>query len=259
MDELNLCLIQTRLQWQDKTANLHHFESIIKHVHTADLIILPEMFSTGFSMEVEGLWDEPEGDTLTWMRNMADQSGAAVTGSIIVREDEKFYNRLYFVQPGGDYHTYDKRHLFTLAGEEKVFSAGHQRLILNYKGWRIMPLICYDLRFPVWCRNSEEVDLMIFVANWPERRAMPWSSLLKARAIENMCYVAGLNRVGDDGNGVAHSGNSTVYDELGNQILQLTPSLHDVQSVSVEKDKMYKSREKFGFLNDRDRFEIKID
>lgn len=259
MDELNLCLIQTRLHWQDKNANFHHFESIIKHIHTADIILLPEMFTTGFSMEVDRLWDEPEGHTLNWMRNMADQSGAAVTGSIIVREEDKFYNRLYFVQPGGEYHTYDKRHLFTLAGEEKVFSPGHERLILEYKGWRIMPLICYDLRFPVWCRNTEDADLLIFVANWPERRAMPWSSLLKARAIENMCYVAGLNRVGADGDGVTHSGNSAVYDELGNEILQLTPSVHDVRSVSLQKEKMYASRKKFGFLNDRDRFEIEID
>ena len=257
MNDLNLCLVQTTLHWQDKNANLHHFESIIKHIHAADLIVLPEMFTTGFSMEVDRLWDEPEGHTLDWMRSMADQSGAAITGSFIVREGQKYFNRLYFVLPGGQFYTYDKRHLFTLAGEEKVFSPGNERLVLDFKGWRIMPLICYDLRFPVWCRNTDNADLTIFVANWPQRRAMPWSSLLKARAIENMCYVAGLNRVGDDGDGVTHSGNSAVYDELGNELLLLTPSEHDVRSITLNKEKMYHSREKFGFLQDRDDFEVK--
>ena len=256
MNELNLCLIQTQLHWQDKNANFHHFESIIRHIHNADLILLPEMFTTGFSMEVDRLWDEPEGHTLQWMRNMASQADAAVCGSVIVKENDAFFNRLYFVRPDGLYHTYDKRHLFTLAGEEKVFSAGTERLVLEYRGWKIMPLICYDLRFPVWCRNTEEVDLQLFVANWPERRAMPWSSLLKARAIENMCYVAGLNRVGPDGNEVAHSGNSAVYDELGHEILTLTPSQQDVESISLDRDKMLKSRQRFQFLNDRDSFEL---
>ncbi len=257
MNELNLCLIQTHLHWQDKNANLHHFESIIKHIHQSDLIVLPEMFSTGFSMDAERLWDEPKGQTLEWMCTMAEQAGAAITGSFIVRENNQYFNRLFFVFPNGQFKTYDKRHLFTLAGEEKVFSAGSERLIVEFRGWKIMPLICYDLRFPVWCRNNEDVDLQIFVANWPERRAMPWSALLKARAIENMCYVAGLNRVGEDGNGVAHSGHSAVYDELGNELLQLELSVQDVQSITLNRDQMLQSRKKFSFLNDRDQFEIK--
>ena len=259
MNELNLCLIQTYLHWQDRSANLHHFESVIRHVHHADVIVLPEMFSTGFSMEVERLWDEPEGETLKWMRAMAVQSGAAITGSFIVKHDEAYFNRLYFVMPDGNYHTYNKRHLFTLAGEEKVFTAGTDRLIIDYKGWRIMPLICYDLRFPVWSRNTNEADLQLFVANWPERRAMPWSSLLKARAIENMCFVAGLNRIGEDGNGVTHSGDSAVFDELGNEILKLTPNEQDVQSITLDRAKMLASREKFSFLKDRDTFRINLD
>lgn len=217
------------------------------------------MFTTGFSMKVEGLWDEPEGDTLQWMRRMADRAKAAVTGSVIIKEGGAYYNRLYFVIPGGEYYTYNKRHLFTLAGEEKVFTRGTEKLLVNYKGWRIMPLICYDLRFPVWCRNTEEVDLQIYVANWPERRAMAWKCLLRARSIENMGYVAGLNRVGADGNDVSHSGDSAVYDELGNEILGLTPSKQDIQSVTLNKEKMLHSREKFSFLRDRDKFDIRLD
>lgn len=259
MNDLNLCLIQTQLHWQDRTANLHHFESLIRHVHSADLIILPEMFTTGFSMEPEQLWDDPEGSTLEWMREMAGVSGAAITGSCIIKDQGHYYNRLYFVKPDGSFQTYDKRHLFTLAGEEKVYSPGRVRLVVEYKGWRILPLICYDLRFPVWCRNTVDADLMIFVANWPERRSMPWRSLLQARAIENMCYVAGLNRVGDDGNGVFHSGDSMVLDELGQHKLMLTPGEHDVQSVSINREKMLESRDRFSFLRDRDSFQMSID
>ena len=267
MNDLNLCLVQTHLHWQDRNANFHHFESLIRHVHSADIIILPEMFTTGFSMEPEGLWDEAEGSTLKWMQEMAEVSGAAITGSCIIKEDSHFYNRLYFVKPDGSYQTYKQQHQFNLAGEkknlnppeEKVYSPGRERLVVEYKGWRILPLICYDLRFPVWCRNTVEADLMIFVANWPERRSMPWRSLLQARAIENMCYVAGLNRVGDDGNGVFHSGDSMVLDELGQHKLLLTPGEHDLQSVTIRRDSMLESREKFNFLNDRDKFEIYLD
>ena len=259
MNELNICLIQSDIHWEDKTANLHHFESIIRHIHNADLIILPEMFTTGFSMNAEALWEDPEAETLQWMRQMSQISGAAITGSWIVKDMGKFFNRLYFVKPDGDYQCYDKRHLFTLAGEEKVYTAGTEKLVLEYKGWRIVPFICYDLRFPVWIRNVEEADLIIFVASWPERRAKAWSSLLKARAIENMCYVAGLSRIGVDDDGINHIGASVVLNEFGDEVLELTNAVQDVQSITLQKDRMLRSREKFSFLSDRDRFQIQPD
>ena len=180
----------------------------------------------------------------------------AISGSVIVKDEAQYFNRLYFVLPSGEYEVYDKKHLFTLAGEEKVYSAGKSRLVIQYKGWRIMPLVCYDLRFPVWCRNTEEVDLQFFVANWPNRRAEAWKALLKARAIENMCFVAGLNRVGNDGNEVYHSGDSALYDELGNIKLQLSAGKEEVKSIELNKKRMHESRQHFQFLSDRDSFEI---
>jgi len=203
MNTLKLTLLQADLIWESRKANLLLFDKLLADITETDLILLPEMFSTGFSMKPKSLWDSPEGETFDWLKKKAEEKQAAISGSVIIKDEGHYYNRLYFVTPEGEYYTYDKKHLFTLAGEEKVYSSGKEKLTLEYKGWKITPLICYDLRFPVWCRNAEHSDLMYFVANWPERRAMPWSSLLKARAIENMCYVAGLNRVGDDGEGVS--------------------------------------------------------
>lgn len=256
MDKLSLTLVQTSLHWEDKAANFALFENLLSKCGPTDLILLPEMFSTGFSMRPAGLHDSPEGESLEWLRRLAAEKNAAVSGSAIIKEEGRFYNRLFFVKPDGNYHTYDKKHLFTLAGEEKVYSGGTRHLIVEYKGWKIMPLVCYDLRFPVWCRNTQEVDLQYFVANWPERRSFAWRSLLRARAIENMCFVAGLNRVGDDGNGVAHSGDSAVLDELGEAVLEIPASAEKVATVSLSKGRMLESRERFQFLADRDFFEI---
>ena len=256
MDELSLTLVQTPLHWQKKEDNFKLFENLLSEVEHTDLILLPEMFSTGFSMNPEDLWDEPKGKSLEWLRALAGRKSAAISGSVIVKDKGKYYNRLYFVEPNGDYRCYDKKHLFTLAGEEKVYSAGSEQLILEYQGWKLMPLICYDLRFPVWCRNTANVDLQYFVANWPERRSEAWKSLLKSRAIENMCFVAGVNRVGEDGNGVDHSGDSGVYDELGNLILELTPYRQRVESVTISRKRMLESRQRFRFLDDRDEFRL---
>ncbi len=257
METLKLTLVQADLSWENRQANLTHLDHLIDNTaRETDIILLPEMFSTGFSMDPGKLWDSPEGETLQWMLTRAEEKDSAICGSIIVKDKDKFYNRLYFVTPAGEYYTYNKRHLFTLAGEERVYSPGEKKLIVNYRGWQITPLICYDLRFPVWCRNAEHSDLMLFVANWPERRSEAWRSLLKARAIENMCFVAGLNRIGFDGNKVYHDGSSGVYDELGNLISNVEPGKEQVQTVVLDKEKMKKSRERFGFLNDADPFKV---
>lgn len=257
MNNLSLTLVQANLVWQDRIANFKKMESLLAATQkVGDIILLPEMFTTGFSMSPETLWDKPEGETLRWLQKMAETHNAAVCGSAIIKDDGNYYNRLYFVYPSGEFETYNKRHLFTLAGEEKIYTGGSKHLFIDYKGWRIMPLVCYDLRFPVWCRNTTDVDLQIFVANWPERRSMPWKALLKARAIENMCYVAGLNRVGDDGNGVSHSGDSAVYDELGNEVEMLTPFKEEVVTIEMDRQKMLDSRQRFQFLSDRDSFDL---
>jgi predicted amidohydrolase len=255
MENLSLTLVQPNLVWQNREANFNKLEMLIDGAKTiGDIIVLPEMFTTGFSMTPDALYDEPLGVSLKWMQKVAELHSAAICGSVIIKEGHNYFNRLYFVLPSGEYHIYDKRHLFTLAGEEKVYTAGERQLFIEYKGWRIMPLVCYDLRFPVWCRNTTDVDLQIFVANWPERRSMPWKALLKARAIENMCFVVGLNRVGDDGNQVAHSGDSMVLDELGNELLTLTPFEEEVATVKISRSSMLQSRKRFQFLSDRDSF-----
>lgn len=258
MNNLSVTIVQSNLVWEDAEANLSKFSSLLKDVRNTDLIILPEMFPTGFSMKPSELYEEEHGSTLQWMKLLSKEKDAAVCGSIIVKQGESYYNRLYFVQPEGRVHKYDKRHLFTLAGEEKVYSPGKERLVLEFRGWKIMPLICYDLRFPVWCRNDAEADLQIFVANWPERRSEAWKTLLKARAIENMCYLAGVNRVGADGNEVMHSGDSAIYDELGKIVAQASPLEEQVVTIELDRNQMLESRKRFNFLNDRDQFEVKI-
>jgi predicted amidohydrolase len=254
--KLNVALIQSSLHWQDKAANFKHFSQLLPQAKGADLILLPEMFSTGFSMEPQHLFDEPAGETLKWLQNEAQKLQAAICGSVIIKEQGQYFNRLYFVLPTGQFYTYNKRHLFTLAGEEKVYQPGKQKLVISYLGWRINPQICYDLRFPAWCRNQENFDLQLFVANWPQRRNNAWKSLLSARAIENQCYVAGLNRVGPDGNKVDHSGDSKIIDPLGETILACTPHQTEVKMIALEKSSLQKVRSKLAFLNDRDSFLI---
>jgi omega-amidase len=254
---LSLALVQSALHWENPQANRDQFAQLLANISPVDLIVLPEMFTTGFSMSPLNLAEEMEGPTLNWLRERAREHAAAITGSIICKEQDHFVNRLLFVYPNGEYKYYDKRHLFSLAGEDKHYQPGAEKLILEYKGWRINPQICYDLRFPVWCRNTEHFDLQIFVANWPKRRAVPWKTLLKARAIENMCFVAGVNRVGEDGNGVDHSGDSVVRDPLGTRISSLEPGTENVALVKLEYNLLSQARTKFGFLNDADDFILK--
>ena len=256
MEKLSVSLIQTALFWEDKEKNLEMLSQKIEACENTDIIILPEMFSTGFSMNPEMFAEDMSGNSVNWMRERAIDKGAVIVGSLIIEEEGKYYNRLIWMSPDGELKTYDKRHLFSLAGEEKHYAQGKERLIVEYKGWRICPLVCYDLRFPVWSRNDNAIDLYIYVANWPERRNFPWTQLLKARAIENLAYVIGVNRVGDDGNGVSHSGDSVVLNPLGEDVYRFEASKESVKTVDILQSEIKTTREKFSFLNDRDQFTI---
>ncbi len=258
MNELKITLTQPFLHWEQSQANRKHFDDLLRDIPATDLILLPEMFSTGFTMKPLAVSEEENGPSVKWMQELSKEKNAAVCGSLVIAEHGDFYNRLFFVLPDGTYRTYDKRHLFTLAGEQKVYKGGNERLLIEYRGWKILPFVCYDLRFPVWCRNTEEAELMLFVANWPDRRSEAWRTLLKARAIENMCYVAAVNRVGDDGNGVYHSGYSGLYDEVGNLLSDFEAGQEEVKTYSIKKDAVYESRERFSFLKDRDRFQLGV-
>lgn len=257
MNPLSITIIQSYLQWENPIVNRLNFSEKIDSIsENTDLVILPEMFTTGFSMQAINLAEEPQGETLNWMISEAKKHTIAITGSIIVRENKRFYNRLYFVFPNGDFRHYDKRHTFTLAGEHLTYTAGEEQLIIDYKGWKIFPLICYDLRFPVWARNFQEYDLLLYVANWPVKRITAWDTLLKARAIENMAYCAGVNRVGLDGKGHEYNGHSAVFDVLGKQISTKNFEKEFVETVSLSKEYLNDQRQKLQFLKDRDSYQI---
>ncbi|MBU2950730.1 amidohydrolase [Tamlana agarivorans] len=255
--ELKVTWIQTDLIWEDPKQNRANFTRHIESLSEAtDLIILPEMFSSGFTMNADRVAETMQGETVHWMKAMAAKFNAAIMGSLVIFDDGKFYNRLVFVEPTGKITYYNKRHAFTLVGEEKTYSAGSDKVIVNYKGWKICPLVCYDLRFPVWARNTEDYDVLIYVANWPKPRISAWDTLLKARAIENMSYCIGVNRVGIDGVNSAYSGHSAAYDVLGNLMSPITPNQEQVKTVTLEKRHIEAYRNKFKFLNDRDAFSI---
>jgi len=257
MKSLSITIIQADLHWENPIANRRNFSEIIQGItEKTDLVVLPEMFTTGFSMQATDLAEESNGETLNWMISEAKKHTVAITGSIIVKENERFYNRLYFVFPNGDFKYYNKRHTFTLAGEHLSYTAGKEQLIVNYKGWKIFPLICYDLRFPVWARNSHEYDLVLYVANWPVKRIVAWDTLLKARAIENMAYCVGVNRVGHDGNGYEYSGHSAVFDVLGKQISNRDFEKEFVETITLSKEYLTKQRKQLQFLRDRDLFTL---
>ena len=254
---MNIALIQSPLIWERPDQNLSYFQARIKALdQNIDLIVLPEMFTTGFTMQPALVAETMDGITVNWMIKMAKERNLAITGSIVIVENKHYYNRLLFVFPDGALQFYDKRHLFTLAGEDKAYTPGSQKLIVDYLGWRICPLICYDLRFPVFARNTETYDLLIFVANWPKSRINAWDILLQARAIENMSYVIGVNRTGEDANKNQYPGHSQVLDYLGNYLVEPQED-EGVSVVFLEKQKMLETRAKLGFLNDKDTFEIK--
>ncbi|AVO52044.1 amidohydrolase [Ectopseudomonas mendocina] len=218
--DLELALIQTTLVWHDPAANREHFQALLEQARGADLVILPEMFSTGFSMESAALAESEDGPTSSWLREQAQRIDAVVCGSLIIQAaDGSYRNRLLWARPDGTLAHYDKRHLFRMAGEHKHYSAGDVQVVLELKGWRVRPLICYDLRFPVWSRDAGGTDLLLYTANWPGARRLHWNRLLPARAIENLCYVAAVNRVGQDGKGHGYTGDSQVLDFQGEALL----------------------------------------
>ncbi|MEQ3498981.1 amidohydrolase [Tenacibaculum sp. SSH1-16] len=255
---LKVALIQSDLVWENPTENRKRFEKKINGLSDEiDLIVLPEMFTTGFTMNASAVAETMEGETVQWLQNLAQEKSIAITGSIIISENNNFYNRLLFVHPSGKIDSYNKKHTFTLAGEHEVFSAGTERIIVGYKGWKICPLICYDLRFPVWARNTENYDLLLYVASWPKPRIEAWDSLLKARAIENMSYTIGVNRVGVDVNGYEYIGNTVCYDTLGNCLAKNNQGTEEILIIELDKDKQIETRKRFCFLDDRDAFVIK--
>jgi len=255
MPDLTVTLIQTELDWEDVAANLHRFDHLIDSLQVAtDLIVLPEMFTTGFSMNAATLAEDMESRAVGWLRETARRTAAAVVGSIIVIDGGRFYNRLCWAGPNGDMATYDKKHLFRYAGEDKVYTAGSASLLVELNGWKIRPFVCYDLRFPAWTRNMNSTyDLALFVANWPQRRAEHWKLLLQARAIENQTYVIGVNRIGTDGNGLYHSGDSSVIDPVGN-ILFRSAHAPCVFTLSLERGRLDDYRQSFPAWKDADQF-----
>lgn len=256
-EKLKITIIQSELHWENAEANLNMFSKKIENIQgETDLIVLPEMFTTGFSMNAKNLAEKNDGETLNWMISEAKKSDCAITGSVIIAENNTFYNRLFFVFPDGNYEKYDKKHTFTLAKENETYSSGKERLIINYKDWKICPLICYDLRFPVWARNTEDYDVLIYVANWPKVRTLAWDTLLRARAIENMAYCVGVNRVGLDENNHEYIGHSAIYDSLGQQISTSNYEKEFSETIILKKDDIESNRKKFQFLNDRDQFTL---
>ena len=257
METLKVLLVQTDLIWEQPELNRQHITTLIaEKAAQADLVVLPEMFTSGFTMNPQLVAETMQGDTITWMQKLAAQYQTAITGSLVILENDVYYNRLIFVHPNGDIDQYDKRHTFTLAKEHLHYKAGKEKVIINFQGWKICPMICYDLRFPVWSRNTNNYDVLLYVANWPEPRVNAWDALLKARAIENMSYCIGVNRVGKDGNNHNYVGHSGVYDVLGHKIDTLKLESENVALVTLEKEHVQSTRDKLRFLDDRDAFEI---
>lgn len=257
LQDLNVTLVQTNLHWEDATANMAMLEEKILGISApTDLIILPEMFTTGFSMNPAKVAEPMNLYTTRWMKQIAAQTRAVITGSVVIKENNQYYNRLLWVSDNGDIDTYDKRHLFRMGKEHEVYAGGNQKLIKELKGWKICPLICYDLRFPVWSRNVNlEYDLLIYVANWPQVRMYPWDSLLVARAIENQSYVIGVNRTGLDGNNVVHAGHSALIDFTG-KVLFREINNEIVHQHTITKATLDEFRQKFPAYLDADTFEI---
>lgn len=256
-DKLKIALIQAHLVWENPEQNRINFTKKIESLsEEVDIVVLPEMFTTGFTMNAEGVAETMSGKTVSWMQDLASKKDTAIIGSIVISENNNFYNRLLFVTPNKTLQYYNKRHTFTLVGEDKIYTAGTKKNMMEYKGWKICPLICYDLRFPVWARNTQDYDVLIYVANWPKPRVSAWDTLLKARAIENMSYCVGVNRVGVDGVNSKYSGHSAVYDVLGNEITTFQPNKEEIQIVTLEKRHIEAYRNKLKFLNDRDTFTV---
>lgn len=254
---LKISLIQAEIIWENIEANLSHFSDLLARVeHETDIVILPEMFATGFTMNTTGLAEGFNDKVISWMRKSAALHNFTITGSMIFSEENGIFNRLIWMNPSGTFSFYDKRHLFRMGMENKHYSPGNSKLIIDFGGWKICPLICYDLRFPVWSRNAEGYDLLIYVANWPSVRSNVWNTLLRARAIENQCYLAAVNRVGNDGEEIEYSGESMILDPHGQLLTQASENKEMVISASIDLDKLNDLRKKFPVSKDSDRFNI---
>ena len=269
MSTLTVTIIQTNLHWEDKTANLQMLEEKISSIkEKTEIVVLPEMFTTGFSMKPGQLAETMEGETVQWMKRIAAAKKIILTGSVIIEEGGHYFNRMIWMLPNGQYGVYDKRHRFAYAGEDDHYTAGTKRLIASVKGWKINLMVCYDLRFPVWARqqpfdsaqgdNQPEYDVLIYSANWPERRIHAWKTLLQARAIENQCYVVGVNRTGKDANDIQYSGESMIIDPMG-EVLYTKKDEEDIFTITLDKTHLQNVREKLPFLKDADSFVIQAD
>jgi len=264
MKQLEILYIQSDLVWEDPAKNRENFEKkILAQSHHCDLIVLPETFTTGFPVDPAPFAETGKGETLAWMQRMATQTGAVITGSLLLKDKNSFTNTLIWMRPDGTFERYDKRHVFSMGGEHKRIKAGSRQLLVELKGWKIKPMVCYDLRFPVWSKNhfengNFEYDLAIYVANWPAVRAYPWDVLLVARAIENQAFVLGVNRVGTDGPGNKYSGHSKLIDVKGNVVSEAPENREAAIRVSLSGEYLLSFRSKFNVGRDWDDFEIKI-
>lgn len=255
LKELRITTIQSNLIWEDVEKNLENFKNKIDLIQgSTDIIVLPEMFTTGFSMNPAKFGESMEGHTVSWMKKMASLSKAYILGSIIIKENNNFFNRLLVVSYDGNIQYYDKKHLFAMADENKYYHAGSKKLVFEFEGWKICPLICYDLRFPVWSRNQNNYDLLVYVANWPEKRNHHWKTLLKARAIENQSYVVGVNRIGKDGNNIDYSGDTCVIDPMGHIISTTELHKESIETVIISKNELEHIRKILPFSADADQF-----
>lgn len=258
MQTLDVTIVQADLHWHDAAKNRDHFSKTIESIEEhSDLIVLPEMFTTGFSMDAPALAETMDGETVAWMQEMADKSNAAICGSVIIVDGDDYRNRFICIEPGGAMSTYDKRHLFRLADEQNHYTQGDEIQTFELNGFRICPMICYDLRFPVWSRNRDSYDLLLYVANWPSRRHNAWATLLRARAIENLSYLAGVNRVGQDGNDLPYAGGSAIIDFLGNDLADLGDQ-PGTATATLDLDALREFRERFAFHKDADEFTLEF-
>ena len=259
-EAFSITLVQSNPVWKNTTANLHSIEEMVASIAVpTDLILLPEMFNTGFIMTPQKYAETMEGQTLQWMQTLAKQYHTAIAGSLIIEENEQYFNRFVFVHHSGAHVHYDKKHLFSYAGEDKHYTAGTHRLIFEYKGWKIAPFVCYDLRFPVWSRNTEDYDIALYVANWPAERSLAWNALLKARAIENVCYTVGINRIGSDENGLQYIGDSQIIGPSGEEIFLEKSQKETITTQHLSRETLVTTRKKYPFLNDSDHFKLEND
>ena len=255
-NSLNITLIQTSLFWENVEKNLSHFDKLISEISNTDIILLPEMFNTAFYPKSNHLAETMEGETVSWMKEIAKNKKSAIAGTLMVKENEKVFNRLVWISKNETIHTYDKHHLFSLIKEERYITKGEERLIIEEQGWKICPLICYDLRFPVFSRNDVDYDLLIYLANWPIKRIDSWDTLLKARSIENQCYTIGVNRVGEDGKGIPFNGHSKIFDAFGKELLSATENKEEILQIEISLDDLKLKRIQMNFLQDRDDFTL---